>query len=74
MALYRFHITQDGKTTSTGEDIDLPDRDAAFKEASLLCRDLSRGVFTDAKPDWKLEATDETGKTIFRFRVLAEVF
>jgi hypothetical protein len=73
MSLYRFHISQDEITTSTGEAIDLPDDRAAWKEASFLCRDLSRSIFTDAKPEWKLEVTDEGGKPIFRFRVLAEV-
>jgi len=73
MPIYRFYISEDKTKPSTGEAIDLPDDRAAWKEASFLCRDLSRSIFTDAKPEWKLEVTDEAGKTIFRFRVLAEV-
>lgn len=73
MSIYRFRIFHDEDTDSLGQEIDLPDKRAAWKEACCLCRDLSRDIFTDAKPEWRLEVTDESGKPVFRFRVLAEV-
>jgi hypothetical protein len=54
--------------------LDFPDDRIAWKEATYLCRDLSRDIFgnLDANPEWKLEVTDDSGRPLFRFRILAE--
>ncbi|MDF3810760.1 MULTISPECIES: hypothetical protein [Rhodopseudomonas] len=73
MSFYRFSIFQGESADAQGQEVDLPDSRAAWNQACSMCRDLSRTIFTDAKPEWKLEVSNELGKTIFRFRVLAEV-
>jgi len=74
MPLYRFDIFHGEKASMRTQALDFPDDRTAWKEATYTCRDLSRDVFDNlnATPKWKLEVTDHSGKTLFRFRILAE--
>jgi hypothetical protein len=74
MPLYRFDIFQGEIASSPSQSVDFLDDRTAWEEATFLCRDLSRDIFGDleAHPDWKLEVSDDSGKTLFRFRLLAE--
>jgi hypothetical protein len=55
------------------EDI-LSDSYAARKAALGLCADLAKDIVTGltADSEWRLEVLDETGKPVFRLRLLAE--
>jgi hypothetical protein len=74
MPIYRFDIFQGEKASMRTQALDFPDNRTAWKEATYICRDLSRDVFgnLDATPKWKLEVTDDSGRALFRFRILAE--
>jgi hypothetical protein len=53
---------------------DCESREAARREALAMCGDLARDAFTRIAPnaDWQMTVTDETGKTLFRFRISEE--
>jgi hypothetical protein len=74
MSVFRFHIPKGKLSNSPGSEIDLPDDQAAWREAAGLCRDLCRDVVEDfAKtPDWTMEVTNAEGIPLFRFRFVAE--
>jgi hypothetical protein len=73
MQRYSFRVTR-------GEDIqqettsDLPDNQAAQREALAIFSDLVRSFAhdIDASPQWQIEVTDEARKPIFRLTLLAE--
>ena len=48
--------------------------DEAWSEMRKVCADLAGGVCRALKPDsdWHIELLDETGKRLFRIRVVAE--
>ena len=52
----------------------LENTEAAWKEAAAICADLARDIVADLKtePEWLLEASDEAGQELFRFRIVAE--
>ncbi len=73
MTLYSFHVAGDdaaaGNVVSncaTAED--------ARVEAIALCKDFARNAFDKIGPDrdWQLTVTDDTGRTVFRFRISEE--
>ena len=55
------------------EDV-LSDNYAARKAALGMCADLARDIVTGLTEDseWRLEVLDESGKPVFRLRLLAE--
>jgi len=59
---------------ATFHDVDLPDTEAARKEAAFIFADLLRDValkFNDC-PEWRMEVTDEFGNSVMRLKVKAE--
>jgi hypothetical protein len=53
----------------------LRDNAAARKAGTDICGDLIRGItdsLTPTEPEWSVAVLDETGKTLSRFRVVAE--
>lgn len=50
------------------------DNDAARREALAICAGLSRDIVSGLAgcPEWRMEVADESGKPVFRFRLLAE--
>ena len=53
----------------------LRDNAAAWKAGTDICGDLIRGItdsLTPTEPEWSVAVLDETGKTLSRFRVVAE--
>jgi hypothetical protein len=70
MSHYRFQIGKNGYS------IDAADDAAAWSEAVAICGDLARGVLTDLKSEceseWQMDVRDDTGRTLFRFRVSVE--
>jgi hypothetical protein len=47
MPRYSFHIRQDGHSSEHVEGLELPDRVAAWQEATTVCADLARGIIAD---------------------------
>jgi hypothetical protein len=74
MPRYRFWVRGGRFSNALGVEAALEDTDAAWKEAAAICADLARDIVTDlkAEPEWLLEATDEAGQGLFRFRIVAE--
>jgi hypothetical protein len=70
MTLFSFHVTGHG---APGGDVvaDCDSRDAAHQEAVAICSDLARDAFKKIAPnaEWQMTVTDDTGKTVFRFRI-----
>ena len=54
--------------------VELPDRSAALKEMTGICRDMigdvSRQLVENA--EWQMELLDERRKPVFRIRLIAE--
>lgn len=73
MQRYSFRVTR-GKDNQQEMTSDLPDNQAAQREAVAIFSDLARSFAhdIDAHPEWQIEVTDEAGKPIFRLTLLAE--
>ena len=73
MPQYRFQVLQ-GKFSSGCIEAALEDADACWNEAAAICADLVRDIMSELRtePEWLLEATDEAGQTVLRFRLVAE--
>jgi hypothetical protein len=72
MPSFGFHIRHGGH--SSDHNIDLPDARAAHKEATMIVGDMARGVAAQLNetPEWRMEVSDESGKPLFRLRLLTE--
>jgi hypothetical protein len=74
MPRFLFQVQQDKfPETPAIEDI-LSDGHAAQKTALGMCADLAKDIITGltADSEWRLNVFDESGKSIFRLRLLAE--
>ena len=74
MPRYFFNI-QDGRATPDQEGTELPDMETARAEAVRLSGEVLRdtGAQYWRHPEWRLEVLDESGRTLFRLRFLAEM-
>src|SRR5882757_2440089 len=72
MPNYTIHIHQGSQTNS--HPIDLPDVDAARREAIATFADLARDIASDLPnhPDWGIEVIEPAGGTVFRLGISAE--
>ena len=74
MPRFRFQVQQ-GKLPEIPciEDV-LSDNYAARKAALGMCADLAKDIVTGLTEDseWRLDVLDESGKPVFRLRLLAE--
>jgi hypothetical protein len=53
----------------------LHDHDAAWRAGADICSDLIKEIIhslTPAEPEWRVAVSDEAGKTLYRFRLIAE--
>jgi hypothetical protein len=70
MPQYWFQIGKNGYSSEAADDA------AAWHEAVAVCGDLARGVLADLKSEceseWQMDVRDNTGRTLFRFRISAE--
>ena len=73
MARYFFNIHHDRERHDT-EGVELPDADAAWREATLAAGELIKEIDGDLRPgqEWRLEVTDEQQKRLYLIRVIAE--
>jgi hypothetical protein len=74
MPQYRFQVRQGKLFNGFCVEAAFEDREAAWNEAAALCGDLARDIMIKLRtdPEWLLEATDEAGQPVFRFRFVAE--
>ena len=72
MPTYTIHIQQGSQTNS--HPVDLPDVDAARREAIAMFADLARDIASNLPnhPDWRIEVTEPAGGTVFRLGISAE--
>jgi hypothetical protein len=74
MPRFGFHIRHGDH--SSAHNIDLPDARAAHIEATMICRDMARDAAAQLNetPEWQIDVSDESGKSLFRLRLLTESF
>jgi hypothetical protein len=72
MPNFGFHIRHGNH--SSDYNVDLPDARAAHKEATMIFGDMARGVASQLNetPEWRMDVSDESGKSLFRLRMLTE--
>ena len=75
MPRFLFRIAHGSHVRPPNEGIDLPDEDAAWREAITACSELITQADRDlrAGAEWRMDVTDETGAVVFRLRFFAEV-
>lgn len=73
MPRYFFNI-QHGQPDPDETGMDLPDNDAAWKEATITAGKLLQDMDGTLKPgrEWRMEVTDAAGNLIWVLRLLAE--
>jgi Domain of unknown function (DUF6894) len=73
MPRYFFNIHHEGSRADT-EGEDLPNKEAAWREATLVAGELLRDIDGKFKPgqDWSLEVTDERRNPLYILRIFAE--
>jgi hypothetical protein len=56
--------------------VDLTRAEDVRQEASQVCCDLIRDIIAalETNPEWRLEVSDESGKSLYLFRLTAESF
>jgi hypothetical protein len=72
MPKFYFNV-YDGRPSKDLQGEELPDKHAAWKEATIMAGDILRGLDGRFKPGqaWKLEVTDERGELIYAIVVHA---
>jgi hypothetical protein len=72
MPSFGFHIRHGDH--SSDHTIDLADARAAHEEATLIFGDMARDVAAQLSetPEWRIDVSDESGKSLFRLRLLTE--
>ena len=71
MPSFGFHIRH-GDYSSNHNIV--PDARAAHKEATMIFGDMARDVAAQLNetPEWRMDVSDESGKSLFRLRLLTE--
>jgi hypothetical protein len=74
MSKYYFHLPQGRYAGARSEATELPDSDAARKEALKIWSDLARDIATDleTEPMWRMEVADGSGKILIEVRTVVE--
>ena len=72
MPNFGFHIRHGNH--SSDHNVDLPDMRAAHEEATMIFGDMARDVAAQLyeTPEWRMDVSDESGKSLFRLRLLTE--
>jgi hypothetical protein len=72
MPNFSFHIRHG--IHSSDHNVDLPDPRAAHEEATMIFGDMARDVAAQLNetPEWRMDVSDESGKSLFRLRLLTE--
>jgi hypothetical protein len=72
MPNFSFHIHHG--IHSSDHNVDLPDTRAAHEEATMILGDMARDVVAQLNetPEWRMDVSDASGKSLFRLRLLTE--
>ena len=73
MPRYFFHVYHD-RTELDDEGEELPDKHAAWQEATVTAGQILQGLDGRLKPghDWRMEVTDEFKNTLYVLHISAE--
>lgn len=73
MPRYFFHITHE-RTEIDREGEELPDKHAAWKEATVMAGQILQDIDGKLAPgrDWRMEVTDEVENTLYILHIQAE--
>ncbi|MBJ7402964.1 MAG: hypothetical protein JHD07_06535 [Bradyrhizobium sp.] len=73
MPRYFFHVTHERREIDQ-EGEELPDKHAAWKEATVTAGQILQGLDGKLKPghDWRMEVTDEFQQTLYVLHIQAE--
>jgi hypothetical protein len=76
MPRYFFDFSRNDEVVSDNDGLTLLDHQAALEEATMACGEMIRTIDGHLQPGngWRIEVTDETGKLIYRLRLIAESF
>ncbi|WFU75026.1 MULTISPECIES: hypothetical protein [unclassified Bradyrhizobium] len=74
MPRYFFNVFY-GRITTDRVGEELPDRNAAWKEATSMAGQILQGIDGDLVPgrEWRMEVTDEFRNTLFVLRICGEM-
>jgi hypothetical protein len=72
MPNFSFHIRHGNHFSD--HNVDLPDVRAAHEEATMIFGDMARDVAAQLyeTPEWRMDVSDQSGKSLFRLRLLTE--
>jgi hypothetical protein len=72
MPLYHFNVYFDRQQRDV-EGMELPDKDAAWEEATTAAGEMLKSLDRELKPgkDWKMEVTDEFQNTLWEIHIKA---
>ena len=73
MPNFSFHIRHGNH--SSNHNVDLPDVRAGHEEATMIFGDMARDVAAQLyeTPEWRMDVSDASGKSLFRLRLLTEL-
>jgi hypothetical protein len=73
MPRYFFHVTHE-RTETDYDGEELPDKHAAWKEATVTAGQILQGIDGKLAPgrDWRMEVTDEFQNTLYVLHIQAE--
>ncbi len=73
MPKYFFHITHDSHQIDP-EGVELPDKHAAWKEATVTAGEILQSLDGRLKPghDWRMDVADEFQHTLYVLHIQAE--
>jgi hypothetical protein len=75
MPKFSFQVQRGKFSDSPSVESDLNDRHAAWRAGADICADLAKEIIhslTPTEPEWRVAVADETGNTLYRFRLIAE--
>ena len=73
MSLFYFRI-KNGRYSGASNNFEVADRDAAWTEMTNVCGGLVSSIARrlTQNAEWQMELLDESQKTVFRIRLVAE--
>jgi uncharacterized protein DUF6894 len=72
---FSFQVERGKFSNSPSIESILHDHQAAWYAGAEICADLVKEIIhglTPSEPEWRVAVNDENGKTLFRFRLIAE--
>lgn len=75
MPTFHFRVPRGRYCNGFGEPTELPDSEAARREALKIWRDLVPGIAAELEQTskWQMEVADASGKVLFEIRTVVDV-